>query len=309
MGRAILDPAVSRVRSFTRFYTRRLGVLDEALLGSAFSLPEGRIVYEIAMRERTTASDLVAGLGLDPGYVSRLVKGLEERGFITRRASETDARQYVLALTPKGRREFGEINRRSDREVRKLLAPLGNGDRSRLVAALSTAEALLGSEPRPEPECTFRDLRPGDIGWIVHRHGALYAEEYGWDGTFEALVARICAEFVDTFDPARERAWVAELDGRIVGSVFLVKSADSVAKLRLLYVDPDARGRGIGRRLVEACIAHARAVGYRRIVLWTNDVLTAARRIYETSGFRLVASEPHHSFGQDLVGETWELDL
>ena len=308
MTTASLDHAVASVRRFMRFYTRRMGVLEEALLGSAFTVPEARIVYEIAVRDRTTASDLVADLGLDPGYVSRLIKSLEERGFITRRPSETDARQYLLDLTPLGRREFSQINRKSDEEVQKLLEPLGAGDRARLVAALSTAETLLAQE-RPEPQCTFRDLRPGDIGWVIHRHGALYAAEYGWDVTFEALVAKVCAEFVENFDPAKERAWIAEMDGRIVGSVFLVKKTHELAKLRLLYVEPDARGRGIGRRLVEDCIAHARAVGYRRMTLWTNDVLTAARKIYQAAGFKLVHSEPHHSFGKDLVGETWELGL
>jgi len=308
MTTASLDQAVASVRRFSRFYTRRMGVLQEALLGSAFTLPEARIIYEIAVRERTTASDLVADLGLDAGYVSRLIKSLEERGFIARRPSETDARQYLLDLTPLGRRAFGEINQRSDQEVQKLLAPLGARDRARLVAALSTAEALLAEE-RPQPQCTFRDLRPGDLGWVIHRHGALYAAEYGWDGTFEALVAKVCAEFVENFDPAKERAWIAELDSRIVGSVFLVRKTDEIAKLRLLYVEPDARGHGIGRRLVEDCIAHARAVGYRRMELWTNDVLTAARKIYQAVGFKLVHSEPHHNFGKDLVGETWELEL
>jgi DNA-binding MarR family transcriptional regulator/N-acetylglutamate synthase-like GNAT family acetyltransferase len=308
MTTASLDQAVASVRRFSRFYTRRMGVLQEALLGSAFTLPEARIIYEIAVRERTTASDLVADLGLDAGYVSRLIKSLEERGFIARRPLETDARQYLLDLTPLGRRAFGEINQRSDQEVQKLLAPLGARDRARLVAALSTAEALLVEE-RPQPQCTFRDLRPGDLGWVIHRHGALYAAEYGWDGTFEALVAKVCAEFVENFDPAKERAWIAELDSRIVGSVFLVRKTDEIAKLRLLYVEPDARGHGIGRRLVEDCIAHARAVGYRRMELWTNDVLTSARKIYQAVGFRLVHSEPHHSFGKELVGETWELEL
>jgi len=303
-----LNQAVASIRRFSRFYTRRMGVLQEALLGSAFTLPEARIVYEIAVRDRTTASDLVADLDLDPGYVSRLIKSLEERGFVTRRPSDTDARQYLLDLTPLGRREFDQINRKSDHEVQKLLEPLGAGDRTRLVAALSTAEALLAQE-RPEPQCTFRDLRPGDLGWIIHRQGVIYATEYEWDGTFEAAVAKICAEFVENFDPVKERVWIAELDGRIVGSVFLVRKTDEIAKLRLLYVEPDARGHGIGRRLVEECIAHARAVGYRRMELWTNDILTAARKIYQTTGFKLVHSEPHHSFGKDLVGETWELGL
>lgn len=301
--------AVARVRRFTRFYTRRIGVLQGALLGSAFNLAEGRIVYEIAVRAETTASDLASALDLDAGYVSRLVKGLERRGFLTRRASTADARQQILELTPKGQAAFEPIDQRSDHEVRALLRPLGAGARRRLIGALTAAEELLSAAPSTAPACILRDLRVGDISWIVHRHAVLYAREYGWDRTFEAMVAKVGAEFIDNFVPGKERGWIAELDGRPVGSVLLVRKSDTVAKLRLLYVEPAARGHGIGRRLVEACIDHARGLGYERMTLWTNDILVAARRIYETTGFKLMHSEPHVSFGQRLVGETWERDL
>jgi DNA-binding MarR family transcriptional regulator/N-acetylglutamate synthase-like GNAT family acetyltransferase len=302
------DETVARVRGFTRFYTRRLGVLQEALLGSAFNLPEARIVYEIALGQRLTASDLAADLDLDAGYLSRLLKGLEQRGFLTRNASETDARQSILKLTAKGRKQFEKLNTRSDLEVSKLLEPLGTSGRKALRTALATAKGLLGDSSR-QFYCSFRDLRPGDMGWIIHRQALLYAQEYGWDNTFEAMIAKVGGEFIETFDAKCERAWVAEIDERIVGSIFLVKESKTVAKVRLLYVEPDVRGQGIGRRLVEACIAEAQKLGYKRITLWTNDVLTAARTIYQATGFELVHSEPHRSFGKDLVGETWERDL
>ncbi len=302
------DQTIATVRGFTRFYTRRIGVLQEALLDSDFNLPEARIIYEIALRDGLTASDLAADLGLDAGYLSRLVKGLEQRGYLRRSASDRDGRQQILELTSKGRRAFETINARSDLEVRKLLAPLTAPERAILRSALTTAERLL-SDKGGQGDCTFRDVKPGDIGWIVHRHAVLYAEEYGWDHTFEAMVAKVAGEFVENFDAKCERAWIAELDGRIVGSVFLVKKTKTTAKLRLLYVEPDLRGQGIGRRLVETCIAQARNFGYQRMTLWTNDVLTAARAIYEVAGFKLVHSEPHRSFGKDLVGETWERSL
>jgi DNA-binding MarR family transcriptional regulator/GNAT superfamily N-acetyltransferase len=302
------DETVARVRGFTRFYTRRLGVLQEALLGSEFNLPEARIVYEIALGQRLTASDLASDLDLDAGYLSRLLKGLEQRGFLTRNASETDARQSILKLTAKGRKQFEKLNTRSDLEVGKLLEPLGASGRKALRTALATAKGLLGDSSR-QFHCNFRDLRPGDMGWIIHRQALLYAQEYGWDNTFEAMIAKVGGEFIETFDAKCERAWVAEIDERIVGSIFLVEKSKTVAKVRLLYVEPDVRGQGIGRRLVEACIAHAQKLGYKRITLWTNDVLTAARTIYQATGFELVHSEPHRSFGKDLVGETWERDL
>lgn len=301
------DDTIAIVRDFSRFYTRRIGVLQEALLGSDLSLPEGRIVYEIALRKAATATQIATDLGLDAGYMSRLVKGLEGRDLLTRTPSEADARQHSLALTAKGRREFERINRRSDKEVGTLLAPLTPADRQALGASLRTAQRLLGGAGAAP--VVFRDPAPGDIGWIVHRHGALYAQEYGLDLTFEALVAKVAGEFVERFDPASERVWIADVEGAVVGSVFLTRKSKTVAQLRLLYVEPAMRGRGIGRRLVDACLAHARELGYKRITLWTNDVLTAARNIYKTTGFTLVKSEPYHGFGRDMVGETWERDL
>src|SRR5262245_8369722 len=302
------DETVARVRGFTRFYTRRLGVLQEALLGSEFNLPEARIVYEVALGQGLTASDLATDLDLDAGYLSRLLKGLEQRGFLTRNASQTDGRQSILKLTGKGRKAFDKLNTRSDLEVAKLPEPLGATGRKALRTALATAKGLLGDSSQ-QSQCSFRDLRAGDMGWIVHRQALLYAQEYGWDNTFEALVAKLGGEFIEKFDAKCERAWVAEIDERIVGSIFLVKKSKTVAKLRLLYVEPDVRGHGIGRRLVEACITQAQKLGYKRMTLWTNDVLTAARSIYEATGFMLVYSEPHRGFGKDLVGETWEREL
>lgn len=301
------DETVATVRRFSRFYTRRIGVLQEALLGTDLSLPEGRLIYEIALADRTTATELAHDLGLDAGYMSRLLKSLQQRGLVSRNPSVTDARQSILTLTAKGRKAFDRINRRSDEEVRALLSPLAAADRSALSASLRTVERLLGGGAKAD--FTVRDLRPGDIGWVVHRHGALYAQEYGFDASFEVLVARVAADFVEKRDPAWERAWIAEADGRIVGSVFLARKSKTVAQLRLLYVEPHMRGHGIGRRLVDACMAHARALGYRRMTLWTNSILTAARNIYRANGFELTKSEAYHGFGRDLVGETWERDL
>lgn len=307
MGAKSANDTVAIVRDFSRFYTRRIGVLQEALLGTDLSLPEGRIVYEIALRRGATATEIAADLGLDAGYMSRLVKALEGRGLLARTPSEIDARQHSLALTAKGRRAFERINQRSDEEVGTLLAPLTSGDRRALGAALRSAQRLLGGTR--DAAVVLRDPAPGDIGWVVHRHGALYAQEYGLDLSFEALVAKVAGEFVERFDPAWERVWIAEVDGAVVGSVFLTRKSKTVAQLRLLYVEPAMRGRGIGRRLVDACLAHARELGYKRMTLWTNDVLTAARNIYKTTGFALIKSEPYHGFGRDMVGETWERDL
>lgn len=311
MSDGSIESDIAAVRRFSRFYTRRIGVLNEALLGSAFTLPEGRVVYEISRGDAATssASALADFLGLDRGYLSRLIKGLEERGFLARSADPKDARRSILTLTPKGESEAATINERSRREVAALVLPLTGPERRRLVSALGAAESLLDRAPGVRPEVTLRDVRPGDIGWVVHRHGVLYSEEYGWDRTFEALVARVGAEFIEKFDPKRERGFMAEVNGAIVGSVFLVKSSDTLAKLRLLFVEPEVRGLGVGRKLVEACLEQARAVGYTRITLWTNDVLTAARKIYVAQGFELVSSEPHQSFGKSLVSETWERDL
>lgn len=300
---------IEAVRRFTRFYTRRMGVLHEGLLGSPFSLTEGRVIYEIAHHETTTASELAAELSLDAGYLSRILKSFETRGVIERRPSEADGRQTVISLTPSGEEAFAKVNAQSRHEVGAMLDTLACDDRARLVDAMAVIEELLGDAPPRRAPYILRPHQPGDIGWVIHRHGLVYAREYGWDETFEALVAEIAAGFIRNFDPERERCWIAEKDGENVGCVFVMRESDEVAKLRLLLVDARARGLGIGHRLVEECIRFARLKGYRRITLWTNDVLAAARHIYEKAGFRLVTEEPHHSFGKDLVGQYWERDL
>ena len=303
------DDAVAAVRRFSRFYTRRIGVLQEALLGGPLSLPEGRIVWELAQTEGQTATRLAQALSLDPGYVSRLLRGLEERRLIARSASPRDARETLIALTQVGRAAYAAINTRSQHEVGAMLASLPQADRARLVAALGTVERLLGDEAEPRVPYILRPPRIGDLGFVVHRQATLYTQEYGWNGEFEALLAEIVAAFIRNLDPACERCWIAERGGEIVGSAFVVRASDDLAKLRMLYVEPSARGLGIGARLVEEGLAFARASGYRRMTLWTNDILTAARHIYQRAGFRLVQSEQHHSFGHDLVGENWEREL
>jgi DNA-binding MarR family transcriptional regulator/GNAT superfamily N-acetyltransferase len=303
------DPRVDAVRRFNRLYTRRIGALRAGLLDSPFSLAEARLLYELAHRECPAAADLARDLGLDAGYLSRLLRGLERRRLISRERSKSDARQSLLSLTAAGRRTFATLDARSSAEVRALLGKLSDAGQRRLVGAMRDVERLLGAAPEPKAPYLLRPHRPGDMGWVVHRHGALYAQEYGWDERFEALVATIVAKFIDDFDPQRERCWIAERDGEIVGSVFLVKKAPTVAQLRMLYVEPGARGLGIGKRLVDECERFARDKGYRKLVLWTNSVLHAARHIYETAGYRLVAEEPHHSFGHRLVGQNWELKL
>ncbi|TIP42350.1 MAG: MarR family transcriptional regulator [Mesorhizobium sp.] len=297
------------VRAFNRFYTRQIGLLDEGLLKSPFSLTEARVLYELAHRDGLVASDLVRDLGLDPGYVSRLLKKFEERGLVERAATEADARRASIALTPAGRQAFAPLNQDSHDQVRALLDRLPPADQERLVKAMRTVQGLLGDRPEPKVPYILRPLQVGDIGWITRRQGMLYTEEYGWDGTYEALVAEILAEFVKKFDQKWERAWIAEREGEVVGSVFVVRKSSEVAKLRLLYVEPSARGLGIGRRLVDECITFARAKGYKTLTLWTNDILGSARRIYQAAGFRLVDEERHHSFGKDLVGQTWDLEL
>jgi DNA-binding MarR family transcriptional regulator/N-acetylglutamate synthase-like GNAT family acetyltransferase len=309
-----LDARVHAVRRFNRFYTRRIGVLHyQSTLKSPFSLTEVRVLYELAHRDAPTAGALGRELGLDAGYLSRILQGFQRHGLIERRRSDADGRRSLLKLTGKGREVFAPLERRQHEDVAAILRPLAPRDRDEAVAAMERIETLLDGGPRgparAKPAFALRAHRPGDMGWVIARHGALYAAEYGWDQTFEALVARIAADFIDRFDPARERCWIAEIDGEPVGSAFLVKKSATVAKLRLLIVDPKARGFGIGKRLVEECIAFARAKGYRKITLWTNDVLHAARAIYERAGFALAKRAPHRSFGKDLVGETWDLAL
>jgi len=310
-----IDQRVAAVRRFNRFYTRQIGVLNEGLLKSPFSLAEVRVLYELAHRERPTATELARELGLDAGYLSRILRGFEQRGFIERQPSEVDGRQSRLLLTTEGRSAFTALDARSSEEIALMLRALAAGEQRRLVEAMRTIETSLGARrdrsAHDERSASYviRPHQPGDMGWVVHRHGVLYAQEYGWDERFEALVAGIVAEFIQNFDPKRERCWIAERDGEIVGSVFLVKKSDAVAKLRLLLVEPSARGLGIGRRLVGECLRFARQAGYRTVTLWTNSVLHAARRIYQEAGFRLVSEERHHSYGHDLVGQTWELEL
>jgi DNA-binding MarR family transcriptional regulator/GNAT superfamily N-acetyltransferase len=300
---------IEAVRRFNRFYTRQIGVLRESWAESPFSLAEVRVLYELAHHDDLTAGELGTELGLDRGYLSRILQSFEKRGFVTKTRSEKDARQTHLALTAKGRKVFAPVNNRSQQDVGSMLDALSATDQKILIESMHTIERLLGDKSEPKVPYILRTHHPGDMGWIVHRHGVLYSEEYGWDEHFEALAAQITSDFIKNFDPKRERCWIAEREGEIVGSVFLVKKSKTVAQLRLLLVEPKARGLGIGTRLVEECIRFARQKGYRKIVLWTNDVLKAARRVYEETGFTLVREEPHHSFGHDLVGQYWELPL
>lgn len=304
---------VAAVRRFNRFYTRRIGLLRKGYLESPFSLAEMRVLYEIAHREASTATEVARELDLDAGYLSRMLRGFEERGLVRRTPSAKDARQSHLALTARGAKTFAPLEQRSQRQVAAMLDKLPASDQARVVAAMTTIEHVLAPPARDKPPYLapylLRPHRPGDMGWVVSRHGSLYADEYGWDIVFEAFVAEIAAEYIKTQDPARERCWIAEIDGEPVGSVFLVRAGDDIAKLRLLIVDPKARGLGIGERLVEECVRFARQAGYRRMTLWTQSILVTARHIYERAGFRMVVSEPHAIFGPPLVGETWERDL
>jgi DNA-binding MarR family transcriptional regulator/GNAT superfamily N-acetyltransferase len=308
MASGVRDERVQAVRQFSRFYTKRIGVLQEKLLGSDYSLTEVRVLYELASRGHSTASEVGDDLQLDRGYLSRILRHFAKRKLIVRERSRKDARHIGLRLTPKGRSVFASLDTQSSAQVAEMLGRLSEARQRRLVGALRAAQDAL-SENSPAPVLVLRSHRAGDMGWVIHRHGALYAEEYGWDETFEALVAEIAAHFVKNFDPKRERCWLAELNCEPVGSVFLVKHTDEIAKLRLLLVEPSARGLGVGRRLVEECVQFARRSGYRKITLWTQSILTQARRIYERAGFTLVKSEANHAFGAELIGETWELDL
>jgi DNA-binding MarR family transcriptional regulator/GNAT superfamily N-acetyltransferase len=302
-----LSESARLLRHFNRLYTRQIGLLDRELLGSGRSLTEARVLYELAHRDGLTASDFVWKFGIDGGYLSRMFAGFEKEGLIERRPSETDRRIQTLALTGKGRTAFAALDRLSQAAAEALLGRLSAPQRQRLHAAMGEIEALMdgqGTQP-----VTLRPHRAGDMGWIVHRQAVLYAEEYGWDNSYEALIADIAARFLQNFKPDREHCWIAETPGGIVGSVFVMEASPDIAKLRLLYVEPAARGQGLGRRLVDECIAFARAKGYRRLELWTNDILLAARRVYQAAGFQLISEAPHHSFGHDLVGQTWALDL
>jgi DNA-binding MarR family transcriptional regulator/GNAT superfamily N-acetyltransferase len=300
---------IEAVRQFNRFHTRKIGVLNEGLLGGPLSLTEARVLYELATRKQTVASELASELRIDPGYVSRILRGFGDRGLIDRQPSGTDARQSVLSLTEQGRQVFASMDALARAEIADLLRGLTQPDQNRLVAAMRSITELLEPHAAGKVSYILRPHRPGDMGWVVHRHGVLYAEEYGWDERFEALVADIAARFIADHDPKRERCWLAEVEGEVVGSVFLVKKSDKVGQLRLLLVEPKARGLGIGKRLVDETVRFARQAGYKRIVLWTNSILLSARRLYERAGFRLVRQEPEESFGGGLTAETWELDL
>lgn len=306
-----LQRSVARVRAFNRFYTRQIGVLNEGFLESSFSLTEVRVLYELSVRDRCSATDLRRELGVDAGYLSRLLRGFHRRGLIQKRTSARDARRSELALTPRGRAEFGRIESRQRAVVEQMLGALSPRARERLLDRMGSVERMLspGVAARRRGTIVLRPHRPGDMGWIIHRQAVLYHQEYGWDERYEGLIARILAEFVENFDPRVEHCWIAERDGEIIGSVFCVRKSRTVAKLRLLYVEPSARGSGLGTRLVDECIAFARARGYRTLTLWTNSVLDAARRIYERKGFVLVQEKAHSLFGRGLRGQTWDLDL
>ena len=301
------------VRRFNRFYTRQIGVLQEGLLESPFSLAEARVLYELAHCEDATATELASALHLDNGYLSRMLRRFERDDLLAKRTSKADGRRRHLRLTPQGQKAFGQLDRRSQSEIGALLDSLSPEDQNRLVGAMQTIERLLGreTEERTSYETAYqlRTHRPGDMGWVIERHGALYAAEYGWDADFEALVAEISAAFLRNYNPARERCWIAEVEGERVGCVFVVERAETVAQLRMLLVEPAARGMGLGKRLVDECLAFAREAGYTSMMLWTNSVLHAARHIYEQADFRLVEEEHHHSFGHDLVGQNWEVTL
>ena len=305
-----LDDSVQAVRRFNRFYTRKIGVLQEGLLDSSLSLTEARVLYELAHGTETTATDLRGELGLDAGYLSRILRSFEKRGWIQRKASKEDGRRQLLSLTRSGRAAFDPLDARSNDEARRLVGGIASSDVTGLLQAMRTIERVLEPGAPPAAPYLLRTHRPGDIGWVVYRHGVLYSEEWGYDERFEALVAQIVAEFVQRLDPARERCWIAEKDGERVGSVFLVRSSKRIAKLRLLLVEPSARGLGIGKRLVDECVRFARQCRYEKLILWTQSELKAARSIYEQAGFHLAGTERHQSWGRDdLVAETWALKL
>lgn len=302
-----LAERVAAVRQFNRFYTQRIGLLQEGVYKSQFSLTQARVLYEVIHRDRPTAAEIAKDLGLDAGYLSRILRGFEVRGYIVRQTSDRDGRQSLLSVTPRGRESFAPIEAQTDADVAALLRDRDAGAQARLCDAMQTIESLLGDAPKVP--YILRDPRPGDMGWIVSSHGLAYSREYGWNEQLEALTADIVAAFAHKHDPRRERCWIAERGGRNVGCVLLVADDETVARLRLLLVEPEARGLGIGARLVDECVQFARQAGYRKITLWTHSILSAARSIYERAGFKLTASKSHFDFGPELVGETWDLQL
>lgn len=303
------EARISDIRKFNRFYTRIIGVLREGLLHSPYSLTEARIIFEIAHKENLTATDLCRELGLDQGYLSRILTRLEKQDVLKKVKSEKDNRQRLLLLTPKGKNAFEQLDKRSSEEIADMLNGLKESDQLRLTNAMHTIEGILDKGFKYSEPFFLRPHQSGDMGWVTFRHGVLYSQEYEWTEEFEALVSQIVSDFIKNYNPKRERCWIAEMEGEPVGSVFLAQENDDTAKLRLLLVEPKARGLGLGSRLVEECIRFSRQCGYKRIVLWTNSVLLEARRIYERTGFKLIDQEEHHSFGHDLIGENWELEL
>jgi DNA-binding MarR family transcriptional regulator/GNAT superfamily N-acetyltransferase len=304
----VTDGQVAAVREFNRFYTGVIGLLREGLLGTPYSLTEARVLFELARDDAVELADLRRWLDIDAGYLSRLLARFEADGLVSRTRSPADGRRQVIGLTGPGRAVQADLDARSGAQIRALLAALAPDGRQRLAGAMASIREIIGPAP-PPAAFVLRPPVPGDLGWVVQRHGALYAAEYGWDASFEALVARIVADYADRGDRRREAAWIAELGGEPAGCVFCMRKTDTTAQLRLLLVEPRARGLGMGGRLVAECVSFARRAGYREMVLWTNDVLHAARRIYQRAGFRLAGSEPHHSFGHDLVGQDWRLPL
>ena len=299
------------IRAFNRFWTNHMGVLDAGLLDTAYSLTEARVLFELGQTAEGDPKDLLGlrqELGIDPGYLSRIMQRFEKGGLVETTSSPTDGRRRELRLTARGRLALEDLDARSTHQVQAMRSRLTEEEQRRLVSAMATIQTLLGPSSAPRP-FVIRSLLPGELGWVVHRHGVIYAQEFGWDESFEALVARVVGEYVDERDPKKENAWIVEVDGEPAGCVFCVRETDDVARLRLLLVDPCARGMGIGERLVTECIRFARRAGYKQVTLWTNDVLLSARRIYEAAGFRLVKEEPHYSFGLELVGQDWLLDL
>jgi DNA-binding MarR family transcriptional regulator/GNAT superfamily N-acetyltransferase len=313
MAQTDLSPRIDTVRRFNRFYTRAIGVLQEGWLNSSFSLTEARVLYELAHREKPTATVVCDSLELDPGYLSRILSAFEKRGLVEKTPSEDDGRQSLLALTDEGRRQFAPLEARTIQQVSGMLSKLSENEQHQLIGAMQTIEELLAPAEQPESGAKasylLRPHQSGDIGWVVHRQGLLYAQEYGYDERFEALAAEIVAKFIQHYDAKRERCWIAEKDSEVVGSVFVTAKSRTTAKLRLLYVEPSARGLGIGSRLVSECLRFARQAGYKKMVLWTQSELDAARHIYKKAGFRVVEKKRHHSFSKNLVAETWELSL
>jgi DNA-binding MarR family transcriptional regulator/N-acetylglutamate synthase-like GNAT family acetyltransferase len=300
---------IDTIRAFNRFYTRQIGLLEEGYLHSDFTLTEARVLYELAHRDKPTAAQIGASLGLDAGYLSRILAKFDRRRLVKRTDSKVDDRAVHLALTAAGRKALEPLDNAAREHIGGLLQPLDARDVGAVTSAMAVVQRVLGGAKGSGKDYRLRDLQIGDIGWVTHRQAVLYTQEYGWDNTYEALVAEILAAYVRHFDEKWERSWIAEREGQVIGSVFLMKKSETVAQLRLLYVEATARGLGVGARLVDECIRFARARRYRKLTLWTNDCLSSARKIYLAAGFELVKEEKHHSFGKDLVGQTWDLDL